>query len=65
MCMQHVCTYMIYTYILFTDIHMFVWPRWTQEELKKVIAVLHNPVFDSKEIEPDLHKRMDKTVQDG
>ena len=43
----------------------YVLPRWTQEELKKVIAMLHNPEFDSKDIDPDLHKRMDKAVQDG
>jgi hypothetical protein len=40
-------------------------PEWTQEELKKVIAMLHNPEFDSKNIDPDLHKRMDKAVHDG
>jgi hypothetical protein len=40
-------------------------PRWTQEELKKVIAMLQDPAFDSKDIDPDLHKRMDKAVQDG
>ncbi len=38
--------------------------RWTQEELKKVIAILPDPEFDSKDIDPDLHKRMDKAVQD-
>ncbi len=40
-------------------------PRWTQEELKKVSAMLQDPAFDSKDIDPDLHKRMDKTVHDG
>ena len=40
-------------------------PRWTQEELKKVIAMLQDIAFDSKDIDPDLHKRMDKAVQDG
>jgi hypothetical protein len=39
--------------------------RWTQEELKKVIAMLQNPEFDSKDIDPDLHKRMDRAVKDG
>ena len=40
-------------------------PRCTQEELKKVIAMLQDPAFDSKDIDPDLHKRMDKAVHDG
>ena len=40
-------------------------PRRTQEELKKVIAMLQDPAFDSKDIDPDLHKRMDKAVHDG
>ena len=39
--------------------------RRTQEQLKKVIAMLQDPAFDSKDIDPDLHKRMDKAVQDG
>ena len=26
---------------------------------------VHNPEFNSKDIDPDLHKRMDKAVQDG
>ena len=39
--------------------------KWTAEELKKVIAMLRNPEFDSKEVDPDLHKRMNKAVQDG
>ena len=39
--------------------------RWTAEELKKVIAMLRNPEFDSKDVDPDLHRRMDKAVQDG
>ena len=30
--------------------------KWTAEELKKVIAMLCNPEFDSKEVDPDLHK---------
>ncbi len=30
--------------------------RWTVEALKKVIAMLRNPEFDSKEVNPDLHK---------
>ncbi len=39
--------------------------RWTAAELKKVIAMLQNPEFDSKDIDPDLHKRMAKAVDDG
>ena len=27
--------------------------KWTAEELKKVIAMLHNLEFDSKEVDPD------------
>ena len=57
------CTLYIHVYV--TDIIYYVSPRWTQEELKKVIAMLQDPQFDSKDIDPDLHKRMDKAVQDG
>jgi hypothetical protein len=39
--------------------------KWTVEQLKNVIAMLHQPKFDSQEIDPDLHKRMGKAVQDG
>ena len=39
--------------------------RWTDVELKAVIAMLRNPEFDSKEVDPDLHKRMQKAVGDG
>ena len=52
-------------YIHVIEINFFVLPRWTQEELKKVIDMLHDPAFDSKDIDPDLHKRMDKAVHDG
>jgi hypothetical protein len=44
------------------DICNHVLPRWTQEQLKKVIAMLQDPAFYSKEIDPDLHKRMDKAA---
>ncbi len=47
------------------DISYTTSPRWTQEQLKKVIAMLQDPAFDSKDIDPDLRKRMDKAVQDG
>ncbi len=39
--------------------------KWTAEELRKVIAMLRYPEFDSKEVDSDLHKRMNKAVQDG
>ena len=34
-------------------------------ELKKVIAMLQDPEFDSEELDPDLHRRMQKAVADG
>ena len=34
-------------------------------ELKKTIEMLSRPEFDSKEVGPNLHKRMQKAVQDG
>jgi hypothetical protein len=39
--------------------------KWTVEHLEKVIAMLRDPEFDSKEIDPDLHRRMEKAVEDG
>ncbi len=39
--------------------------KWTVEQLKKVIALLNNPEFDSREVDPDLHERMEKAVYDG
>ena len=60
-CMYNVHTYFVHVYIL----NVYGCPRWTQEELKKVIVMLHNSEFDSNDIDPDLHKRMDKAVQDG
>jgi hypothetical protein len=39
--------------------------RWTASELKKVIAMLQNPEFDSKDIDPDLHQRMAKADDDS
>ncbi len=32
---------------------------------EKVIAMLRNPEFDSKEVDPDLHKRLEKAGHDG
>ena len=60
---MHVCT--LYIHVHVPDISYTTSPRWTQEQLKKVIAMLQDPAFDSKDIDPDLHKRMDKAVQDG
>jgi hypothetical protein len=42
-----------------------VYHRWTDVELKKVIAMLQDPEFDSEELDPDLHRRMQKAVADG
>ena len=39
--------------------------RWTVEALRKVIDMLRNPEFDSKEVDPGLHKRLEKAVHDG
>ncbi len=36
-----------------------------QLSLTKVIAMLQNPEFDSKDIDPDLHQQMAKAVNDG
>ena len=54
------CTLYILVHVV--DICNHVLPRWTQEQLKKVIAMLQDPAFNSKEIDPDLHKRMDKAA---
>jgi hypothetical protein len=32
---------------------------------QETIEMLRRPEFDSKELDPDLHKRMQKAVQDG
>ena len=61
MYIKHTCIYM-FIHIIF---NAFVLLRWTREELKKVIAMLHNPEFDSKDIDPDLHQRMHNAVLDG
>ena len=55
----------MFMFVVVTDIRFFVLRRWTREELKKVIAMLQDPEFDSKDIDPDLHQRMDKAVRDG
>ena len=39
--------------------------RWKAIELKKTIDMLRRPGFDSKELDPDLHERMQQAVQDG
>ncbi len=38
--------------------------RWRAEQLKKLIAMFSYPKFDSKDVDPDLHKRMEKAVED-
>ena len=52
-------------FIPISDNSSFLLPRWTKEELTKVIVMLQSSEFDSKDIDPDLHKRMDKAVLDG
>ena len=44
---------------------IYVSDRWTDIELKDTIAMLRRPEFDSKELDPDLHKRMQRAVEDG
>ncbi len=39
--------------------------RWTADKLKKVIDMLCRPEFDAGQIDPDLHKRMNKAIEDG
>ena len=39
--------------------------RWKEFELKKTIDMLRRPEFHSKELDPDLHKRMQQAVHDG
>ncbi len=38
--------------------------RWRDVELKKTIEMLRRPEFGSKELDPDLHKRMQQAVED-
>jgi hypothetical protein len=59
----------IYWYItlhayIYTVIYIY-FPRWTDVELKKVINMLRDPNFNSNELDPDLHKRMQQAVEDG
>ncbi len=46
--------------MIYIDFH-----RWTDVKLKKVINMLRDPKFNSKELDPDLHKRMQQAVEDG
>ena len=39
--------------------------RWTDIELKRVIVMLRNPEFNAKNVDPDLHKRMQQAVDYG
>jgi hypothetical protein len=59
---NHIQLCILYIHVHVVDICNHVLPRWTQEQLKKVIAMLQDPAFDSKEINPYLHKRMDKAA---
>jgi hypothetical protein len=39
--------------------------KWTAEQRKKWIELVRNSEFDSKDVDPDLHKPMEKAVLDG
>ena len=58
----------IYIYTVYIHVYTVLYiscDRWKDGELKKTIEMLRRPEFDSKELDPDLHKRMQKAVQDG
>ena len=55
----------MYFYIPVRNCLCLSFHRWTDIELKKTIAMLRDPEFDSKEVDPDLHRRMQKAVEDG
>ncbi len=55
----------IYKYIQVYTVIYDSCDRWKEGELKKTIEMLSRPEFDSKELDPDLHKRMQQAVQDG
>ena len=42
-----------------------IYPRWTVDELKDMIALLKRTDFDPAEIDTDLHKRVADAIQDG
>jgi hypothetical protein len=45
---------------------IYIWlHRWTDIELKRVIAMLRNPELDTKDVHPDLHKRMQEGLGRG
>ena len=59
---------MIYWYITLHTYYTVIYicfHRWTEVELKKVINMLRDPAFNSKELDPDLHQRMQHAVEDG
>ncbi len=37
----------------------------TAEKVDSIAALVRNTDFDSKDVDPDLHKRMEKVVLDG
>ncbi len=55
----------IYAYIQVYIVIYDSCDRWKEGELKKTIEMLRRPEFDSKELDSDLHKRMQQAVQDG
>jgi hypothetical protein len=64
MCIQNVHNYIPSTY----HVHAIIFcvsSRWTAAGLKKVIAILLSPEFDSQDIDPDLHEVIAKAVDDG
>ncbi len=52
----------IYVYILVYTVIYVSRDRWKAIELKKTIDMLSRPEFDSKELDPNLHKRMQQAV---
>ncbi len=44
-----------YQYVPVHTLIYCAFDRWTADELKKVIAMLQHPGFDSKDIDPNLH----------
>jgi hypothetical protein len=61
----HTCTYLyilVHTMYILEIIFSLAMLRWSVEALKKVIAMLRNPEFDSKEVDPDLYKRLENVL---
>ncbi len=56
----------VYT-IIYEYIHVYTviydsCDRWKEGELKETIEMICRPEFDSKELDPNLHKRMQQAV---